>query len=295
MEVRQARYFIAVAEELHFGRAAHRLHMSQPPLSQAILALERDLDVRLLHRTSRQVTLTKAGAVLLRHCRELVRESERVREAVRRARDGLQGELVIGAVASAFTDLLPPVLRRYREVRPDVGLRMVEVDTDTGAQAVQNREIDLALVRRRNADPGIRAVPLHEDAFVAVLPLNHRHASGSGDLDLAELSGDPWVWIPREFAAGYHDEVVTACRRAGFSPDARHRANSIATQLAMVAGGIGVAIAPELTARARSDVAVRRLRVPPVVSLSILVPEEADPVVEHFVATVRAEFRMTDR
>ncbi|WP_430787778.1 LysR family transcriptional regulator [Actinoplanes sp. G11-F43] len=288
MEVRQARYFIAVAEELHFGRAAHRLHMSQPPLSQAILALERELDVRLLHRTSRQVALTKAGEVLLKHCRQLVRESERTRAAVGHARDGLRGELVVGAVASAFTDLLAPMLRHYRKTRPEVRLRMVEVDTESGAEAVRNREVDLALVRRTAGGAGVRAVPLHRDTFVAALPLDHPHATGNDDLDLAGLAADPWVWIPREVAAGYHDEVVTACRRAGFSPDARHQANSIATQLAMVSGGLGVAIVPSLTVRARADVAVRRLRVPPGVVLSILVHEDADPLVEHFVATMVA-------
>src|SRR5919108_3477607 len=160
MEVRQARYFVAVAEELHFGRAAQRLHMSQPPLSQAILALERDLGVRLLHRTSRQVSLTRAGTVLLQHCRQLVRDAERARTAVAGTREGFSGHLVIGAVASAFTDVLPTALRRYRAERPDVRLRLLEVDTETGARAVQDRDIDIALVRRATGGPGYRAVPL---------------------------------------------------------------------------------------------------------------------------------------
>jgi DNA-binding transcriptional LysR family regulator len=285
VEVRQARYFIAVAEELHFGRAAQRLHMSQPPLSQAIQAMERELGVRLLHRTSRQVTLTKAGDVLLGHCRTLVRDADRARAAVQHARDGLHGELVIGAVASAFTDFLPPVLRHYRAIRPDVRLRLVEVDTEAGALAVRKREVDLALVRRPTGGPEVRAVALQADEFVAALPVDHRHAAGEGELGLAELAGDPWVWIPREIAPGYHDEVVAACRRAGFSPDARHQANSIATQLAMVSSGIGVAIAPALTTIDRGDLVVRRLRRPPAVVLSLLVHEDADPLAGHFVTT----------
>jgi DNA-binding transcriptional LysR family regulator len=299
VEVRQARYFIAVAEELHFGRAAQRLHMSQPPLSQAILAMERELGVRLLHRTSRQVTLTKAGDVLLEHCRTLVRDADRARAAVRHARDGLHGELVIGAVASAFTDFLPPVLRHYRVIRPDVRLRLVEVDTEAGALAVRMREVDLALVRRPTGGPEVRAVALQTDEFVAALPTDHRHAGAEGRpsggtghpadaderLDLADLAGDPWVWIPREIAPGYHDEVVAACRRAGFSPDARHQANSIATQLAMVSSGIGVAIAPALTTLDRGDLVIRRLRRPPAVVLSLLVHEDADPLAGHFVST----------
>jgi DNA-binding transcriptional LysR family regulator len=289
VEVRQARYFIAVAEELHFGRAAQRLHMSQPPLSQAILAVERELGVQLLRRTSRHVTLTKAGEVLLQHCRHLVRDAERARTAVQRTREGFSGELIIGAVASAFTDVLPTALRRYRAVRPDVRLRLIEVDTEAGARAVQDRDIDIALVRRATGGPGYRAVPLRHDHFVAALPLDHPHAGGSpGEpLDLAELATEPWVWTPRDLAPGYHDEVVAACRRAGFSPDARHQANSIATQLAMVACGIGVAIVPSLVAGKRDDLAIRRLRAPaPLVALSLLVHEDADPLVAHFVTAI---------
>jgi DNA-binding transcriptional LysR family regulator len=288
MEVRQARYFLAVAEELHFGRAAQRLHMSQPPLSQAILALERDLGVQLLHRTSRQVSLTKPGEVLLAHCRLLVRDAERARTAVEHARDGFSGRLVVAAVASAFSDVLPTALRRYRTVRPDVQLRLLEVDTETGARGVRDGTVDIALVRRATGGPGFRAVPLRHDHFVAVLPLDHRRA-GPGDLplDLAALATEPWVWIPRDISPGYHDEVVTACRRAGFSPDARHQATTIATQLAMVSCGIGVAIAPSLVAAGRADLAVRPLREPaPMVALSLLVSERADPLVEHFLATV---------
>ena len=289
VEVRQARYFVAVAEELHFGRAAQRLHMSQPPLSQAILALERELGATLLLRTSRNVTLTKVGEELLGHCRHLVRDAERARAAVARTRDGFSGELVVGAVASAFVDVLPTALRRYRALRPDVRLRLLEVDTEAGARAVRDRDIDIALVRRATGGAGYRAVPLRHDHFVAALPLDHPHAGRPGDdpLDLAELAGEPWVWTPRDLAPGYHDEVVAACRLAGFSPDARHQANSIATQLAMVACGIGVAIVPSLVADGRRDVAIRPLREPaPLVALSLLVRDDADPLVAHFVIAI---------
>ena len=153
---------------------------------------------------------------------------------------------------------------------------------------MQNRDIDIARVRRATGGPGYRAVPLRHDQFVAVLPLGHHHATGSDDdpLDLDELATEPWVWIPRDISPGYHDEVVAACRRAGFSPDARHQANSIATQLAMVSCGIGVAIVPSL-AVGRHDVATRALLdVAPLVALSMLVHDDVDPLVEHFLTTV---------
>jgi DNA-binding transcriptional LysR family regulator len=288
MEVRQARYFIAVAEELHFGRAAQRLRMSQPPLSQAIQALERELGVVLLRRTSRQVTLTKAGEVLLAHCRLLVRDADRARTAVQQARDGLTGRLVIAAVASAFTDVLPTALRAYRGRRPDVQLQLLEVGTESGARGIHDRTIDVALVRRATGGPGYRVIPLRHDHFVAAVPLDHPQAAPAGEpLDLAELATEPWVWIPRDISPSYHDEVVAACRRAGFSPDARHQATIVATQLAMVACGIGVAIVPSLVAAGRDDLATRPLREPaPLIALSLLVAEHPDPLVEDFVTTV---------
>jgi DNA-binding transcriptional LysR family regulator len=227
--------------------------------------------------------------VLLQHCRQLVRDAERARAAVQRTRDGFTGHLVIGAVASAFTDVLPTALRQYRTVRPDVQLRLLEVDTEAGTRAVQNRDIDIALVRRATGGPGYRAVPLRHDHFVAVLPLDHPHAASPADdpLDLGELATEPWVWIPRDISPGYHDEVVTACRQAGFSPDARHQANSIATQLAMVSCGIGVAIVPSLAASTRQDLAVRPLHDPaPLVALSLLVHKDTDPLVGHFLTTI---------
>jgi DNA-binding transcriptional LysR family regulator len=229
--------------------------------------------------------------VFLRHCRHLVRDAERARAAVRHSHDGYRGELVVGAVASAFADVLPAALRRYRAVHPDVRLRLLEVDTEAGARAVRHRDIDVALVRRATGGPGYRAVLLRPDRFVAALPLEHPHATAAtGEpLDLGELAPEAWVWTPRDLAPGYHDEVVAACRRAGSSPDARHRANSIASQLAMVGCGIGVAIVPSLVAAGRRDVAIRELREPaPLVARSLLVHDDVDPLVENFVTTLVA-------
>jgi DNA-binding transcriptional LysR family regulator len=152
------------------------------------------------------------------------------------------------------------------------------------------------LVRRATGGPGYRAIPLRHDHFVAAAPRGHPHAAPAGQpLDLAELAADPWVWIPRGISPGYHDEAVTACRQAGFSPHARHQATTIDTPLAMVACGIGVAIAPSLVAAGRPDLATRRLREPaPLVALSLLVGEEPDPLVEHFVPTVSSAVHLRE-
>jgi DNA-binding transcriptional LysR family regulator len=285
IEVRQARYFEAVAEELHFGRAAERLRMSQPPLSQAIRQLERQLGVQLLTRSSRSVSLTDAGQVLLEHCRSLIAAADRAAAAALQAQAGAVGVLRIAAVTSAFTEVLPRILRTFQDQRPAVELRISEIDTQHGARAVLDQQIDLAVIRQSRVDPRLRSDPLRRDHLVAVVPTAHRLAATARPVDLADLADDPWVWLPREVSPGYHDELVAACRAAGFSPDARHSATSIDSQLAMVACGLGVTLAPQTsTARAPAGTALLPLRQRfDLIELSIVRRAQAPgPLVEHF-------------
>src|SRR5687767_2108140 len=172
VDVREARYFVAVAEELHFGRAAERLHMSQPPLSQAIKALEHRLGVRLLHRTTREVTLTTAGAVFLDVCRTLVGAATAADAAVRQAADGQAGQLRIGAVTSAFGDPLPRVLELFQAAHPRVDVRVREVDTHVAVQSLRRREIDVALARQLATPPGFERVTLRREPFVLAVPVS---------------------------------------------------------------------------------------------------------------------------
>src|SRR5687767_12750626 len=194
VDVREARYFVAVAEELHFGRAAERLHMSQPPLSQAIKALEHRLGVRLLHRTTREVTLTPAGAVLLDACRELVGASTAADAAVRQAADGQAGELRIGAVTSAFSDPLPRVLDLFQQAHPRVDVHVEEVDTHVAVQAVRRRELDVALVRLLATPPGCERVSLRREPFVLAVPASWAPATDE-PWDLASAAELPWIWL----------------------------------------------------------------------------------------------------
>lgn len=244
VEVRQARYFIAVAEELHFGRAAERLNMSQPPLSQAILQLERQLGASLLTRSSRSVLLTDAGKLFLDECRLLVQASERAEEVAARAKSGMAGTLRIGSVTSAFDRVLPDVLERFRGDWPDVELQVSEIDTHHGRERLLRRELDVAIIRQPGSDRGLRSVPLRRDRFVVALPAAHPLATQQGPVDLSQFKNDAWVWLPRAISPDYHDEMVAACRQAGFSPQAKHFANSIQSQLAMVGCGLGVTLAP---------------------------------------------------
>lgn len=248
IEVRQARYFIAVAEELHFGRAAERLQMSQPPLSQAIRHLERQLDAQLLERSSRSVALTEPGAVFLRHCYALTAAAERAQVAAAQAQAGYLGTLTIGAVTSAFSQALPAIFGGFRAERPRIELRVRELDTTEGVQGLLDGRLDIAVIRHTGNDERLRSDPLRRDRLVAALPDGHPLAEADC-VDLAALADEPWVWIPRALSPRYHDELVAVCHQAGFSPEPRHQANSIHSQLAMVGCGLGVGLVPHTSSQ----------------------------------------------
>jgi DNA-binding transcriptional LysR family regulator len=292
VDVREARYFIAVAEELHFGRAAERLSMSQPPLSQAIKALEHRLGTRLLHRTTREVSLTTAGAVLLDACRSLLGAPGGADAAVRQAADGQAGELRIGAVTSAFSDPLPRVLELFQQAHPRVDVRVREVDTHVAVQSLGRREIDVALARQLATPPGCERVTLRTEPFVLAVPASWAPATDE-PWDLAATAELRWIWLPRSISPDYHDQVVACCRAAGFAPDARHIARSISSQLAMVASGLGVALVPSGAARRPMDVDVARIRFvrlehSATIDLAAIWRREASPLVDGFIDSARA-------
>lgn len=247
LEVREARYFVAVAEELHFGRAAERLHMSQPPLSQTIKTLEHRLGARLLMRTTRAVALTSAGEVFLEQCRRLVNVADDAEATTRDAVSGQLGRLRIGAVTSAFFDPLPRMLADFRGRHPRVDVVLRELDTQDAVRALTDHAVDVAVVRRLATSSGIARRTLTEETFVLAVPVAWTHIPHDV-VDLATIADEPWIWLPRHISSDYHDQVVACCRRAGFSPLVTNTADSIVSQLAMVACDIGVAIVPESAA-----------------------------------------------
>ena len=292
IEVREARYFLAVAEELHFGRAAERLHMSQPPLSQAIRSLESRLGITLLHRTTRAVTLTPAGAVFLDACRALIGAAEAADAAARQAADGQAGALRIGAVTSVFSDLLPQTLELFRRTHPRIDIRAEEVDTHVAVEAVRRRELDVALVRQLATPPDCQRLTLRRELFVLAVPASW--ATGIDEpTDLASTVELPWIWLPRSISPDYHDQVVACCRAAGFAPDARHTARSITSQLAMVACGLGVALVPESathssTGTGGEGVRFLRLGQSTAIDLAVVWRRGPSPLVDGFIHSARA-------
>jgi DNA-binding transcriptional LysR family regulator len=217
LELRRLRYFVAVAEELHFGRAAERLHIAQPPLSQQIRRLENELGVELLRRNRRRVDLTDAGRMLLESARPLLAEADRIEKLLRRAGEGTVGRLTIGFVGTASYETLPAILRAFRGRFPDVELRLEELTTGPQVAALRARRIDVGLVRPPVDDTSLRLTALVKEQLVAALPDSHPLAAFA-TVRVEQLAPEPFILFLREHGTGLYNDILAVCREAGFSP-----------------------------------------------------------------------------
>jgi DNA-binding transcriptional LysR family regulator len=248
MELRHLRYFRAVAEELHFGRAAERLHIAQPPLSQQIRQLERELGVALLTRTTRSVELTPAGRAYLQRTVVILDDVDDAGEQVRRISDGQEGRLVIGCVGSATYSLLPRLVRRLRETLPGVEVSVRgEMLAPAQLVALQAGEIDLALLRPPVRQPGLTVETIRRDRLLAILPAGHPLAARD-ELSVADLRNEEFVAHAGHGRSVMSSILTTACADAGFVPNVRHEVAETSTLVTLVAAGLGVAVVPAPTA-----------------------------------------------
>lgn len=245
VELRHLRYFLAVAEHRHFGRAADQLHIAQPPLSQQIKQLESELGVRLLERTTRRVELTIAGARFAARASDILAAVDQAPREARRIAGGLQGALVVGFTGSASYRLMPQVARAVRAALPDVELELRgEMLTPAQVTALQDGRIDLAVLRPPVAGDGIVIEALSSEPLVAALPDVHRLAARDR-VAIEDLAGEPFVAYPGSGQSVVHEAVAAACREAGFTPTASIEVTETATLVSFVAAGVGVALVPE--------------------------------------------------
>jgi DNA-binding transcriptional LysR family regulator len=263
MELRHLRYFIAVAEEGHLTRAAERLGIQQPPLSQQIRALEKELDVQLFHRKPRGMELTDAGIALLDHARGIMGQVDRALATTRRTARGEQGRVAVGFTSSApFHPFVPRVIRTFREMFPLVSLVLEESGSGELVQALHSEEIDAAFIRSPIADlVGLEATPLLQEEMLAALPTGHAFATSNDDKDrlpLASLANETFVLYKRPGGPGLYDTIITACRAAGFSARVGQEAPRILSTLNLVAAGLGVSIVPASLRRLEMDGVVYR-------------------------------------
>jgi DNA-binding transcriptional LysR family regulator len=243
IELRHLRYFIAVAEELHFGRAAERLHMAQPPLSQQIRQLEAELGFQLFHRTKRSVQLTEAGQVFLTESRGLLKQLDQAVETARRVNRGEQGQLVIGFVSSAAYNVLPPMLRAFRSQFPDVRLELHEMATNEQLNWLTEGKIDLGFLRPPIEEKTLSCITIVREPMVVALPENHA-LSEQSEIPLVSLAPEPFILFPRPLSPRAYDQIISLCQQAGFSPNVVQEAMQMQTIVSLVAGGLGIAIVP---------------------------------------------------
>ncbi len=247
-DFRQLRYFVAVAEELSFTRAALRLHLSQPPLSQQIQALEQDLGVRLLERTKRHVALTEPGRVFLEQARQILAKAEEARSHVVAAAAGYIGQLRLAyTVSVSFHPALPQALLRFGQIAPNVRLQLCEMYTEPQFAALLAGQIDVGFVRDAPAHMrdarGLRLSVIDREPLLLALPVGHPLA-GRRSLRLLEVADDAFVSQPRELAATLYDRLVKLATKAGFQPSITQHAQQINGLLALVAAGLGLALVP---------------------------------------------------
>ena len=244
-ELWQLRYFAAVAERLHFGRAAQALHISQPPLSRAIRALEARLGVTLFTRTRRRVELTPEGARLLEETRRLSAQLERAVLGLHAMASGEQGRLRIGFVSLADYGVLPGLLKAYKSARPQVTLALREMLSPEQSAALAAGELDFGLLLPPVAEAAqFEHVVVQRERFVAALPAAHRLAGGRGKMPMSALAGEPFVMVPREIAPGLYDIVTGLAARAGISLHVAQEAIQMQTVVSLVSSGLGAAIVP---------------------------------------------------
>jgi len=260
-ELWQLQYFTAVAERLHFGRAAAALHISQPPLSRAIRALEDRLGVQLFVRNRRRVELTPEGARLLDEARRTLAHLERAVLGVRAMASGEQGRLRVGFVSLADYGVLPGLLKAFKAARPGVALALREMLSPEQAVALCAGELDFGFLLPPVSDGGtLEHVVVQQERFVVALPARHRLASGHGKLALSALAGEPMVMIPREIAPGLYDIVTGLAARAGISLSIAQEAIQMQTVVSLVSSGLGAAIVPASVANlGRRGVAYREI------------------------------------
>jgi DNA-binding transcriptional LysR family regulator len=290
MELRHLRYFIAVAEELHFGRAARRLRLAQPPLSQQIRSLEEKLGLRLFHRTSRKVELTPEGSAFLERARLVLSHADGAFEFGRAASRGEAGRLAIGFVTSAVYNLVPDILREFHRVRPKVQIRCFEMNPEEQLIALRHHKLDVAFVRTPVREEGLESMLLAHEPLVLARSAGEGEEAAGGPVRLADFKAEEFIMLPRTLAPLYHDLVVTACQRAGFQPRFNQEAGEWQTALALVAAGLGVMLVPESLRRwRRPGVAYHALRTRTGELSLELVWRHAgpQPLVEAFAATAK--------
>lgn len=288
--IRHLWLFLAVAEDQNFSRAAKRLGMSQPPLTEQIQALEQSLRVQLFTRSRRGAQLTAAGAAILPAVRKFADQLERLELAVHEAVAGHAGVLTIGAITAAMIDVLPPLIERFKQTHPLITVSVREIDSAQAIPALEAGDIDLAFARLEgNLGRHVQSVPLAEDRLAVALPADHAQAAQEC-IELKSLADETLVMASRDVSPVYFDYLVGLCKASGFPPRILHQVRSVASQVAFVSCGQGIALVPTSTGKlAPENVVIRPLHPEVTVVTTAMAWHggHANPLVEAMIDQVR--------
>ena len=243
MELRHLRYFRMVATELHFGRAAEKLHIAQPPLSKQIQDLEAALGFELFTRTKRSVALTPAGQVFLIEVTQIFQRLDRAIDIGRKTSRGELGQISIGFVGSATYNILPVMLQQFRDRYPQVQIELHELTTDRQLIWLREGRIDIGLIRPPIISTEFASHVIFQESLVVALP-SHHHLAKLKMIDLSLLAAEPFILFPRPLAPGLYDPIITICQAAGFSPQVVQECIQMQTIVSLVSANMGVSILP---------------------------------------------------
>ncbi len=261
MDLRLLRYFVALASERNFGRAAERLNIAQPPLSRAIQQLEAEVGAKLLDRDARPLRLTEVGRALYDQAVQMLARMDDLTSMIRRVASSDKRRFVIGYVASTIYARLPDIIREFRKAAKDVELVLIESTTLDQIAALKEGRIDVGFGRIRCEDAALTRIVLREERLIAALPINHHLAAGEGPISLHDVAEEPQIVYPRLPRPSYADQVISVFRDCGIEPSIVHEARELQIAVGLVAAEEGMAIVPESVRVARNhDIAFRELQ-----------------------------------
>ncbi|MBD2614935.1 MAG: LysR family transcriptional regulator [Nostoc sp. ZfuVER08] len=289
MELRHLRYFIAVAEELHFSKAAERLHIAQPPLSQQIQQLEAQLGVELFHRkTKRQVQLTEAGQVFLQEAYQLLAQLQKAIELTQKIGRGEKGQLRIGFTSLVTYNLLPLILRQFREQFSEVELILQELTTTEQERSLQESRIHIGFAHPPLEDNTLNQKCIQQEALIVALAETHSLAERE-NISVSSLVNENFIMFPRHLGSGLYDQIVSLCQQGNFSPKVTQEAIQMQTIIGLVSAGMGIAIVPSsLQNLQRNGVVYRSFeeKTPLVETAIVWREEDITPVLRKFLQVV---------
>lgn len=300
IELRLYRYFVTLAETLHFGRAAAKHGIAQPPFSQQIQKLERDLGAELFRRNNRKVELTEIGAIFLAEARRTLDAAERAEQAVRLASQGRLGRLAIGMISSAsYEDMISAIVRRMGQRYPGVDIALFEMTTPQQLRALESGEVQIGFVRPPVVSSAFATCTVRREPLLLALPTSHR-LSGARRVPLQMLSNDPWVMLPSDMGLGFYEQVLGECLKAGFKPETHQVATQIHTMISLVAAGLGVTLVPaSVSSLRRAGVVYLPLQdePSPVETIAVWMPSRVSPLLQNLldvINEVAAEYKTDD-